>query len=117
MKNTRFFTVILALTALCLFMCTSALAQRNPTMAGQRSDSDRDALYAQFTENRKIPLPDKQRLAYYAAKEYLKRYDDGSDENAAQLRKFVSEYEKVLKHFNIYSLYVDKKYLKTFEAG
>jgi hypothetical protein len=117
MKNIRASIVTLTLTVLCLVMSTPAFAQRNPTMAGQRDDAERDILYTQFAENKKLPIPEKQRLAYYAAKDYLKRFDDGRDEHASEMRKFVSEYEKVLKNFNVYSFYMDKKYLKTFEAG
>lgn len=117
MMNTRALFVIPALTLLCLLMSTSAFAQRNPTMAGQRTDAERDNLYTQFAENKKYPIPDRQRIAYYAAKDYLKRFDDGGDEHAAEMRKFVNEYEKVLKNFNVFSYYADKKYLKAFDAG
>lgn len=86
-------------------------------MAGQRNDAERDDLYTKFAENKKLPIPEKQRLAYEAAKEYLKRYDDGGDEYASDMRKFVREYEKVMKQFDVYSLYLDKKYLKAFEVG
>jgi len=86
-------------------------------MSGQRNDAERDALYTKFAENKKLPLPEKQRLAYYAAKDYLKEFDQAGDEYAPEMRKFVREYEKVMKHFDIYSNYVDKKYPKAFETG
>src|SRR5690349_2353553 len=117
MNNTRALVVTLALTLLGCCMCTSAFGQRNPTMAGQRTDAERENLYTQFAENKKFPIPDRQRIAYYAAKDYLKRFDDGRDEHVAEMRKFVNEYEKVLKNFNVFSYYADKKYLKAFEAG
>jgi len=66
-------------------------------MSGQRNDAERDALYTKFAENKKLPLPEKQRLAYYAAKDYLKEFDQAGDEYAPEMRKFVREYEKVMK--------------------
>ena len=86
-------------------------------MTGQRADAERDDLYAKFLENKKIPIPDRQRAAYDAASDYLKRYDHGDDEHAAELRKFVREYQRVMKDFQVYELYAEKKYLKAFEIG
>jgi len=115
MKNTRAFFVIIPLTVLTAI---SVLGQgRNPTMAGQRNDAEREALYAQFSENKKIPLPDRQRLAYYAARDYLKRFNEVADPYISEMRKFVNAYEKVIKNFNVYSFYADKKYMKAFETG
>jgi hypothetical protein len=115
-KNFRVLA-ILASGLLIIVLSSSALAQRNPTMTGQRADAERDDLYARFLENKKLPIPERQREAYFVAKDYLKRWDHSGDEHAAELRKFVREYEKVIKDFEIYSLYEDKKYVKAFEAG
>jgi len=117
MKNAHCLNVTTVIALLVLTFCSSAFAQRNPTMSGQRNDAERDALYTKFAENKKLPLPEKQRLAYYAAKDYLKEFDQAGDEYAPEMRKFVREYEKVMKHFDIYSNYVDKKYPKAFETG
>ncbi len=117
MKNYSRFLAIAACAFLTFVVTSSAFAQRNPTMTGQRADAERDDLYAKFLENKKLPIPERQRYAYDAAKDYLKRYDHGDDEHAAELRKFVREYERVMKNFDVYSLYVDKKYVKAFEAG
>jgi hypothetical protein len=116
MKNSRAFFIMIALTA---FVSTSIVAQdaRNPTMTGQRNDAEREALYTQFAENKKVPIPDRQRLAYYAARDYLKRFNEVADPYVSEMRKFVNAYEKVIKNFNVYSFYVDKKYLRAFEAG
>ena len=117
MKNNTRFLVIAASALLTLVLCSSALAQRNPTMTGQRADAERDDLYARFLENKKLPIPERQRAAYDVARDYLKRWDHGGDEHAAEMRKFVREYEKVMKDFEVYSLYTDKKYVKAFEVG
>lgn len=117
MKNYTRLLVITASALLTIVLSSSALAQRNPTMTGQRADAERDDLYARFLENKKLPIPERQRNAYDVAKDYLKRYDHGGDEHAAEMRKFVRDYEKVMKDFEVYSLYADKKYVKAFEVG
>ena len=118
MKNkTQLFAVTSATALIVLMLSASTFAQRNPTMTSQRDDADRENLYAKFVENKKLPIPERQRLAYDAANEYLKRFDHGGDEHAVELRRFVSEYEKVMRDFEVYSLYADKKYVKAFEAG
>ena len=117
MKTAHLVIVTSAIAILASVFCSSAFAQRNPTMSGQRNDAERDALYTKFAENKKLPLPENQRLAYYAAKDYLKHFDEAGDEYAPVMRKFVREYEKVMKHFDLYSSYVDKKYPKAFETG
>jgi len=117
MNNRIHFFIVTIATALLLASSSATFAQRNPTMTSQRDDADRENLYAKFVENKKLPLPERQRTAYDAAKEYLKRYDHGGDEHAPDLRRFVGEYEKVMHDFEVYSLYADKKYLKAFEAG
>ena len=47
-------------------------AQRNPPMAEQQRDAEKERYYATFNTYRRIPLPDSQRRAYEAAIEYLK---------------------------------------------
>ena len=117
MKNSRYFIVTLALIALALTTLSAIAQERNPTMTGQRNDAEREALYTQFAENKKVPIPDRQRLAYYAAKDYLKRFNEVADPYISEMRKFVTAYEKVIKNFNVFSYYVDKKYMKAFETG
>jgi hypothetical protein len=100
-----------------LFLVTCAAAQRNPTMTSQMDDSDRERLYARFAENKKVPTSDRQQVAYEAAKEYLKRFDESTDRYIPEMRRFVTEYEKVMHQYDVYSAYNAKNYPKTFELG
>jgi len=115
-------------TRLILFAFTSFLvmsvfapgifAQRNPTMPSQQTDAQKDELYATFLELKRVPLAEKQQLAYEAGREYLRRYGgDSSDPDVKIVRKFVGEYEKVLGEFDIDRAYAAKNYAKTFEIG
>jgi hypothetical protein len=110
-------TRFLVIVASVFVLCSSALAQRNPTMTGQRADAEREDLFARFAEYKKLPIPEKQRAAYDVARDYLKKYDHGGDEHASEVRRFVREYEKVMKDFEVYLFYEDKKYDKAFEVG
>jgi hypothetical protein len=93
-------------------------AQRNPAMPSQQTDSQKDELYATFSELKKVSVGEKQRLAYEAGKEYLRRYgSDSSDADVKVVRKFVGEYEKVRAEFDIDTAYGAKNYAKTFEIG
>jgi hypothetical protein len=86
-------------------------------MASKAFDDERDQLYARYLANKKIPIAERQRLAYEAAKEYLGRYAGVSDNNAPEMRRFVAEYEKVQRHYTIFTAYTAKNYAKTFELG
>ena len=92
-------------------------AQRNPTMTSQRDDNDRDNLYTRYAENKKLPSSDRQRLAYEAASEYIKRYGADNDPYLPDMRKFVGEYEKGGRLRELLQAYQVKNYKKTFEAG
>jgi hypothetical protein len=122
-KSTRLF-----LTAIATALLMSGLAlgvsaqtnplQRNPTMPSQQTDVQKDDLYATFSDLRRVPLAENQKLAYEAGKEYLRRYGgDSSDPDVKVVRKFVSEYEKVRGEFDIDTAYGAKNYAKTFEIG
>ena len=100
-----------------LALASVSLAQRNPTMPTQMSDSDKEQLYARFSENRKVPISERQRLAYEDAKDYVKRFGNEVDPHLAEVRRFVAEYERVRKNFELHEAYAAKKYLKTFEIG
>src|SRR5215217_1324 len=106
------------IAAIGLFVLTSiASAQRNPTMPTAVSDSDKEQLYARFAENRKIPSADRQRLAYEDAKDYVRRFGNNVDPHLAEVRHFVTEYERVMKNYQLLEAYKAKKYAKAFEIG
>ncbi|HKG48100.1 MAG TPA: hypothetical protein VKB02_15295 [Pyrinomonadaceae bacterium] len=94
-----------------------AAAQRNPTMPTQVSDSDKEQLYARFVENKKVPSSDRQRLAYEDAKDYVRRFGNDVDPHLAEVRRFVVEYERVMKNYELHEAYAAKKYAKAFEIG
>lgn len=87
-------------------------------MPSQQTDAQKDDLYATFTELKRVPVAEKQKLAYAAGKEYLRRYGaDSSDPDVKAVRKFVGEYEKVRGEFDIDTAFGAKNYAKTFEIG
>jgi hypothetical protein len=100
-----------------LVSASVCLAQRNPTMPSQLSDSDREQLYARFTENKKVPVAERQKLAYEAARDYVKRYSGEQDSHLAEMRRFVNEYERVMANFEVHEAFAAKKYAKAFEIG
>jgi hypothetical protein len=115
---TRRFLCAIATVVLVSAFGAGASAQRNPTMPSQQSDSQKDELYATFSELKKVSVGEKQRLAYEAGKEYLRRYGaDSTDPDVKVVRKFVGEYEKVRGEFDIDTAYGAKNYVKTFEIG
>ena len=86
----------LLLPLLVLLLSSVCSAQRNPTMTGQLNDADRETLYTRFSEHKKIPLAERQKLAYEAARDYVKRYSAEQDGRLAEMRRFVKEYERVM---------------------
>jgi hypothetical protein len=125
-KLTRLFLMAIA-TVLFVFVVAPAISaqrnpttpsQRNPTMPSQQTDAQKDDLYATFSDLKRVPLADNQRLAYEAGKEYLRRYGgDNGDPDVKVVRKFVGEYEAVRAEFAIDTAYGAKNYTKTFEIG
>lgn len=93
------------------------MAQSVPTMPSQRNDSEREVLYSRFSENKKIPISERQRQAYEAAKEYINRFNESTDKYLPEMRRFVSEYERVLRQYEIHTLYTSKNFPKAFERG
>jgi len=102
---------------LVLTLASTAAAQRNPTMPSQMNDADREALYTRFSENKKVPISERQRLAYEAAKEYVNRFNEANDPYLPEVRKFVTDYEKVMRQYELHTLYAAKNYAKAFELG
>jgi hypothetical protein len=95
-----------------------AQSPRNPTMPSQQSDSQKDNLYAEFTDHKRVLVAEQQKLAYEAGKEYLRRYGgDTSDPDVKVVRKFVAEFDNVKGQYELDTTYGAKNYAKTFELG
>lgn len=107
----------LIITGLMFSLGATVFAQRNPTMTEQRRDADKEALFAKFNQHKRIATGEEQRLAYEAAIGYLDRFEGDNDSNAKIVRKFVTEYQKFLREYELYKTYEAKNYLKTFEMG
>lgn len=95
----------------------SVCGQRNPPMAEQQRDAEKERYYATFNQLRRIALPDNQRRAYEAAIEYLKRFEGDKDADARTVRQFVNEYERTGIQFKLLTSYNAKDYAKTFAMG
>ena len=100
-----------------LLVASVCLAQRNPTMTSQLDDADREQLYTRFSENKKVPVAERQKLAYEAARDYVKRYSGEQDVHLAEMRRFVHEYERVMANYEVHEAIAAKKYAKAFEIG
>ena len=86
-------------------------------MPSQSNDSDKESLYAQFTEYRNSVNPEQHRLAYPVAKDYVRRFGADNDRNAREVQKFVDDYEQGARDFEVYKAFSAKNYAKTFELG
>src|SRR6266550_2374280 len=113
--------IVVALRAgLILFSLTAGVAAqspRNPTMASQTEDALKDQLFAQFTEYKRSLNPEEHRLAYPAAKDYLRKFGGEDDSNAREVRKFVVDYERAVSNADVFTAYNAKNYAKAFELG
>ena len=107
----------LVLPLFVVFLSSVCLAQRNPTMTSQRDDADRENLYTRFSENKKVPIAERQKLAYEAARDYVRRYSGEGDSHLSEMRRFVKEYERVMGNFALHEAYKSGNYAKTFELG
>lgn len=117
-KSARFFLTAIATALLLSGFAPGISAQRNPTMPSQQTDTQKDSLYATFSDLKRVPVAENQKLAYEAAKEYMRRYGgDDMDPDVKVVRKFVSDFERVKGEFNIDTAYGAKNYTKTFEIG
>ncbi len=108
---------IFLLPLFVLLIASVCLAQRNPTMTSQLDDSNREQLYARFSENKKVAVAERQKLAYEAACDYVKRYSGEQDSHLAEMRRFVNEYERVMGNFEVHEAFAAGKYAKAFELG
>lgn len=108
---------IFILPLFVLLLASVCLAQRNPTMTSQLDDADKEMLYTRYLENKKVPVAERQKLAYEAARDYVKRFSGVQDSRLADMRRFVKEYERVMASFAVHEAFAAKKYVKVFELG
>lgn len=102
--------------ALLLAVFISAAGQ-SPTMPSQDRDAEKDSLFGIFTGAKRVPTAEKQRLAYEAAREYLRKFGEDRDPEGVEVRKFVAEYEKVNREQDLFKTYNSKNYEETFKRG
>jgi hypothetical protein len=117
MTNSSRLVFALITTALLCSLVASVSAQRNPTMPSQQTDNIKEDLYAQFTDYRKSLNPEERRLAYPAARDYLRKFGGDNDSNARDVQKFVTDYERALYDRDVFTAYTAKNYAKAFELG
>ena len=116
-ERTRLVLTAIATALLMAGLTSGIFGQRNPAMADQQRDAAKESLFAQYTEHKRIPQSDQQRLAYEAGKEYLRLFGTDMDPNVKEVRRFVTEYERVRGQYTIDTAYSSKSYAKTFEIG
>jgi len=80
-------------------------------------DSEKESLYAKFTDFKRNPNPEEQRFAYPTAKEYLRRWGGETDAETKEVRKWVLEYERAMHEGELYAAYNAKNYAGTFALG
>jgi hypothetical protein len=117
MTNSSRLVFALITTALMFSLVASVSAQRSPTMPSQQTDNIKEDLYAQFTDYRKSLNPEERRLAYPAARDYLRKFGGDNDSNARDVQKFVTDYERALYDRDVFTAYTAKNYVKAFEVG
>lgn len=119
MQNTTLRVFLTALTSAWLLSIFAAgvSAQRNPPMTSVQREGEKEMYYAQFLELKRVPTAEHQRLAHEAGKEYLKRFEENNDSDAHEVRKFVNEYEKVMREFEFYRTFSAGDNTKTVELG
>jgi len=96
---------------------TAAPTPENPPMTSQRFDSDKETLYAIFSENKRGLSPEQQNRAYRAAREFVRRYGGDNNTDVKEARKFVTDFEKAISQYEVYTAYGAKNYAKAFEIG
>lgn len=116
-KSSRLIFIAMATGLISISVCVRVSAQRNPTMTSQSTDSVKENLYNEFTEYRKSLNPEERRLAYPAAKDYLRKFGGDDDVYARDVQKFVTDYERAAHDGDIFAAYSAKNYTKAFELG
>lgn len=125
----RYFFPSLQVILILVFVSATVLGQNpampelprttptNPTVTSGHLDSEREQLYARFTDFRRNPNPEQQRYAYPTAKEYLRRWGGGNDPETKEVHRWVTEYERAMNQEVLYAAYNAKEYSKVFELG
>ena len=86
-------------------------------MPSEHSDSLKESLFSQFTEYKNSLNPEERRLAYPAARDYLRKFGGDRDSFAREVQEFVTGYERALHDVEVYTAYSAKNYAKAFELG
>jgi hypothetical protein len=86
-------------------------------MPSQERDAEKDELYGTFSGAKRVPIAEKQRIAYDAAREYLRKFAEDKDPEVIELKAFVAEYEKVMREQDLFKSYKGKNYDETFRLG
>jgi hypothetical protein len=89
----------------------------HPPMVSKQFETDKETIYAAFSANKRSPNPEQQNRAYRAAKEFVRRYGGEEDNYLDEARKFITDFEKQIKQYEVYTAYRTKKYAKAFELG
>jgi hypothetical protein len=116
----RLFLSTVTAAALLLGFAVSISAQsdpRNPAMASQRFDNDKEYRYARFSEYKKSASPEQQRRAYQAAKSFLGIYEGDNDSYVKEAKRFVADFESKISQGELYPAFDAKNYTKAFELG
>src|ERR1041385_9570989 len=99
-KTTTLLNLILLVSAVASAQTTTTsnpnappITPQNPTMTSSYLDSEKEALYARWTDYKRNPNPEQQRFAYPTAKEYLRRWGGESDAETKEIKRWVTEYE------------------------
>lgn len=100
-----------------LILCFSLSFAQNPTMPSQERDAEKDALYGTFSGAKRVPVAEKQRLAYEAAREYLRKFAEDKEPEVKELKEFVAEYERVMREQDLLKSVNAKNYEETFRLG
>jgi tetratricopeptide (TPR) repeat protein len=103
-------------TLLLFILGTAAFAQ-SPVMPSQSRDAEKDAIYSVYSGNKRVATAEKQRAAYDAAREYLRKFREDKDPELAEVQKFVAEYEKAIAEQLLLKAYQMKHYEELFKVG
>ena len=131
LNNLRTLFVSISTTSVLLLLTTTICGQttttanpnappitpNNPSMASSYMDSEREQVYARFTDFKRNLDPDQQRFAYGTAKAYLRRWGGEKDAETKEVIKWVTEYERQMHQGDLYAAYNAKKYAQTFELA
>lgn len=116
-KPIRLFLIATSAALLLSSFAPDISAQRNPNMPLQERDAQKERLYSTFSEHKRTPTAEQQRLAYEAAKEYLRTFGADSDGDVKAVRKFVADYESARGQYDLDTAFNARSYAKTFEVG